>query len=88
MKENEQSLEKKSFQININEFDVILRSIRFLNSEEKLGSTDAVDLWNGTKKELEKQGLECGWLIRNNEAKNAPVSDQPNEPVEAEIVDK
>tara|TARA_Y100001972_G_scaffold100155_1_gene124438 strand:+ start:369 stop:623 length:255 start_codon:yes stop_codon:yes gene_type:complete len=75
MKENEESLEKKSFQINIKEFDVILRSIRFSNSEEKLGSTDLVDLWNGTKKELEKQGFECGWLTRNNEVKNSPVTD-------------
>jgi hypothetical protein len=80
-------IETKSFELNINEFDVILKSIRHLNSEEKLGSTDGVTRWNETKIALEKQGLECGWLQRS-EPSNEDQSGGKGEPIEAEVVEK
>jgi len=85
MKKDEEP-QNASININKEQFVAIFQSIQKLNSREILGSTDAVDLWNGTERTLEAQGLECGWLVRNDQPKDAPTSDQPEQPVEAEVI--
>ena len=89
MKENEepQELEAKSFEFNIQEFDLIRRAVNTLTNLDSCGGNrQLLAAFNIIGSSLEKQGLDCGFLQKSDEAQEEEPKQESSEPVEAEVV--
>ena len=90
MKENEepQELEAKSFEFNIQEFDLIRRAVNTLTNLDSCGGNrQLLAAFNIIGSSLEKQGLDCGFLQKSDKAQEEEPKQESNEPVEAEVVE-
>lgn len=86
--EEQQELEVKTFAFNIHEFDLIRRSINTLTNLDSCGGNrQLLSAFNLLGDNIDKQGLESGFLQKNDEAQEEAPQEQTNEPVEAEVVE-
>jgi len=85
--EESQELEAKSFEFNINDFDLIRRAVNALTNFDSCGGNrQLLARFNIIGSSLERQGLDCGFLQKPDEAQEEEPKQESSEPVEAEVV--
>jgi len=85
--EESQELEAKSFEFNIQEFDLIRRAVNTLTNLDSCGGNrQLLAAFNIIGSSIERQGLDCGFLQKADESKEEEPKEESSEPVEAEVV--